>query len=70
MGMVSDDQHDVVYPIQGPYPHPAAKAKFRDSATEVSVSHLEAEHCLRRIGGNHLVALTEYGKELMMPAAP
>lgn len=48
----------------------AARAELRESAAGVSVSHLEEEHCIRRIGSNRAIALTEYGQELMIAVAP
>jgi hypothetical protein len=48
----------------------AARAKLRDSAAEVGIAHLVGEHCVQRIGGNHLIALTDFGKEFMIAVAP
>jgi hypothetical protein len=42
----------------------------RQSAGVVSVDHLESLGCLRLVGGNHFVALTELGKELVIAVQP
>jgi hypothetical protein len=50
-------------------PHLAAQADLRESAAGVS-THLESEHGVRRTGGQNLIALTDFGKELMIAIAP
>ena len=48
----------------------AERTKLRPSAAEVSVSHLQGLDIVRKTGGNHLVALTDLGKELVVAVAP
>jgi abortive infection alpha-like protein len=48
----------------------AERAKLRPSAAHVSVEHLVSEHCLQKIGGNALIALTTFGTEFMIAVAP
>jgi hypothetical protein len=42
----------------------------RQSAAFVSVNNLEALRCVRLIGGNHFLALSELGKEIVIAVAP
>jgi Abortive infection alpha len=42
----------------------------RQSAGVVSVDNLESLGCLRLVGGNHFLALTELGKELVIAVQP
>jgi hypothetical protein len=48
----------------------AERIKLRPTAVQVSVAHLLQLQCVRIVGGNQLLSLTEFGKELMIAVAP